>query len=31
LSFYREALHSYVEESCTTLSFTIDRSFSRME
>ena len=31
LSFYREALRSYVEESCTTLSFTIDRSFSRME
>jgi hypothetical protein len=31
LSFYRDALRSYVEEACATLSFTIDRSFSRME
>jgi hypothetical protein len=31
LAFYRDALHSYVEEACATLSFTIDRSFSRME
>jgi hypothetical protein len=31
LTFYRDALHSYVEETCATLSFTIDRSFSRME
>jgi hypothetical protein len=31
LAFYRDALSSYVEESCSTLSFTIDRSFSRMD
>jgi len=31
LNFYRDALSSYVEEACHTLSFTIDRSFSRME
>jgi hypothetical protein len=31
LNFYRDALSSYVEETCHTLSFTIDRSFSRME
>ncbi|HUI40535.1 MAG TPA: hypothetical protein VL523_01055 [Terriglobia bacterium] len=31
LAFYRDALSSYVEEACSTLSFTIDRSFSRME
>jgi hypothetical protein len=31
LNFYRDALSSYVEETCRTLSFTIDRSFSRME
>ena len=31
LTFYRDALHSYVEEACAMLSFTIDRSFSRME
>jgi len=31
LSFYRESLQAYVEETCATLSFTIDRSFSRME
>ena len=31
LAFYRDALQSYVEETCNTLSFTIDRSFSRME
>jgi len=31
VSFYREALLHYVEEACATMSFTIDRSFSRME
>jgi len=31
LNFYRDALSNYVEETCHTLSFTIDRSFSRME
>lgn len=31
LTFYRDALHAYVDEACATLSFTIDRSFSRME
>ena len=31
LAFYRDALRSYVEEACATMSFTIDRSFSRME
>ncbi|HEY6293269.1 MAG TPA: hypothetical protein VI455_17090 [Terriglobia bacterium] len=31
LAFYRDALRSYVEETCATMSFTIDRSFSRME
>jgi hypothetical protein len=31
MAFYREALRNYVEETCATLSFTIDRSFSRME
>ena len=31
VSFYRDALSHYVEESCATMSFTIDRSFSRME
>lgn len=31
VTFYREALSHYVEESCATMSFTIDRSFSRME
>ena len=31
LAFYREALSSYAEEASTTLSFTIDRSFSRLE
>jgi len=30
LSFYRESLGAYVEETVTTLSFTIDRSFSRL-
>jgi hypothetical protein len=29
LSFYRESLAAYVEETVSTLSFTIDRSFSR--
>jgi hypothetical protein len=29
LSFYRESLAAYVEETVNTLSFTIDRSFSR--
>jgi hypothetical protein len=31
LAFYREALSSYAEEASATLSFTIDRSFSRLE
>ncbi len=31
VSFYREALSHYVDEACATMSFTIDRSFSRME
>lgn len=31
LAFYREALSSYAEEASHTLSFTIDRSFSRLE
>lgn len=31
LNFYRDAISSYVEEACHTLSLTIDRSFSRME
>ena len=31
VAFYRDALSSYAEETCSTLSFTIDRSFSRME
>lgn len=31
LAFYRDALASYAEETCATLAFTIDRSFSRME
>jgi hypothetical protein len=31
LAFYRDALRNYVEEACGTLSFTIDRSFSRLE
>ena len=31
LTFYRNALRSYVEEACAGLSFTIDRSFARME
>lgn len=31
VNFYREALSHYVEEACATMSFTIDRSFSRME
>ena len=31
IAFYREALSNYVEEACATMSFTIDRSFSRME
>jgi hypothetical protein len=30
LTFYREALANYVENARTTLSFTIDRSFSRL-
>jgi hypothetical protein len=30
LSFYREALAQYVEETMATLSLTIDRSFSRL-
>lgn len=30
LAFYRDALASYVENTCATLSFTIDRSFSRL-
>jgi hypothetical protein len=30
LAFYRDALASYVESSITTLSLTIDRSFSRL-
>jgi len=31
VTFYRDALSRYVEEACATMSFTIDRSFSRME
>jgi hypothetical protein len=31
LSFYREALAGYMEETMASLSFTIDRSFSRLE
>jgi len=31
VTFYRDALSHYVEEACATMSFTIDRSFSRME
>jgi hypothetical protein len=31
LSFYREALAGYVEETMASLSLTIDRSFSRLE
>lgn len=31
VGFYRDALSHYVEETCATMSFTIDRSFSRME
>ena len=31
LTFYRNALRSYVEEACAGLSFTIDRSFARIE
>ncbi len=30
LAFYRDALASYVENAMATLSFTIDRSFSRL-
>ena len=30
LAFYREALSHYVENARATLSFTIDRSFSRL-
>lgn len=30
LGFYRDSLAAYVEENLTTLSFTIDRSFSRL-
>ena len=30
LSFYRDSLAAYVEETVSTLSFTIDRSFSRL-
>jgi hypothetical protein len=31
MAFYRDALSHYVEEACATMSFTIDRSFSRMD
>jgi hypothetical protein len=31
LTFYREALASYVEEAVASLSLTIDRSFSRFD
>jgi hypothetical protein len=31
LAFYRDALSGYVEEACATLSFTLDRSFFRIE
>ncbi|MFB3922321.1 MAG: hypothetical protein ACE145_11405 [Terriglobia bacterium] len=30
LAFYRDALAAYVEETISTMSFTIDRSFSRL-
>jgi hypothetical protein len=30
LGFYHDALASYVENAMATLSFTIDRSFSRL-
>jgi len=31
LAFYRDALSSYVEGACATLSFTLDRSFFRID
>jgi hypothetical protein len=31
LNFYREALAAYAEKAAATLSFTLDRSFSRLE
>jgi hypothetical protein len=31
LNFYREALAAYTEKAVATLSFTLDRSFSRLE
>ena len=31
LNFYRDALAAYTENAIATLSFTLDRSFSRLE